>query len=324
MALRQYRIPVFYGIHQGVTENRVNEGESPDACNMETRSGRLSVAKGYVRENNAAFPDPAAVKRIFVWNRASGKRMLAATANKLYALDETAGEWKQIYTFSASASAAQYDFQTVKIASTEYLLIASGVSQMAKWDGISATATAFGSAEQLSNIAVNYVELHYARLFSAGDSNFPSRLYYSQAPGDDRSLENWTSVEASENVGGGHMEIGTDSDPITGLFALSNQLLIFKRDSLYRLLGDRPGNFRILPVNGRCSSQCTLPASALVTCYFSSRRGVCTTLTGRPCSARGTRTRQATFSWARTSPPAQRLPAASGSTLPFVNQAGTG
>ena len=46
------------------------------------------------------------------------------------------------------------------------------------------------------------------------------------------------------------MEIGTDSDPITGLFALSNQLLIFKRDSLFRLLGDRPGNYRIQPVSG--------------------------------------------------------------------------
>lgn len=250
MALRQYRIPVFYGIHQGVTENRVNEGESPDACNMETQGGRLRVANGYVRESDAVFPDAGAVKRLHVWNRASGKRLLAATANKLYVLDDTAGEWKLLYTFSASASAAQYDFQTAKIASTEYLLVASGVSQMAKWDGAAETATAFGSAEQLSDLSVNFVELYYSRLFSAGNASYPSRLYYSQAPGDTRSLENWTSAEESENVGGGHVEVGTDSDPITGLFALSNQLLIFKRDSLYRLLGDRPGNYRILPVNG--------------------------------------------------------------------------
>ena len=49
MALRLYRIPVFYGIHQGTTQNRINEGESPDACNMETQGGRLCVANGYVR-----------------------------------------------------------------------------------------------------------------------------------------------------------------------------------------------------------------------------------------------------------------------------------
>lgn len=250
MALRQYRIPVFYGIHQGVTENRVNEGESPDACNMETRGGRLSVANGYVRESDVVFPDPGAAKRLYVWNRASGKKLLVATAKNLYVLDETAGEWKLLYTFSASASAAQYDFQAAKIESTEYLIVASGVSQMAKWDGTSEAAAAFGSAELLSDIAANFVELYYSRLFSAGDASYPSRLYYSQAPGDARTLENWTSAEESENVGGGHVEVGTDSDPITGLFALSNQLLIFKRDSLYRLLGDRPSNYRILPVNG--------------------------------------------------------------------------
>ena len=59
-----------------------------------------------------------------------------------------------------------------------------------------------------------------------------------------------TYASESENVSGGFVEVGTGSDPITGLFALSNQLLIFKRDSLYRLLGDRPANFRIQPVNG--------------------------------------------------------------------------
>ncbi len=91
----------------------------------------------------------------------------------------------------------------MKIASTEYLLIASGVSQMAKWDGESADAQPFGSTEKLSDTAVNYVELYYARLFAAGNADGPSRLYYSQAPGDTRTLENWTSAEESENVGGG-------------------------------------------------------------------------------------------------------------------------
>ncbi|MEA4869500.1 MAG: hypothetical protein VB062_02545 [Christensenella sp.] len=250
MALRQYRIPVFYGIQQGVTENRLNDGESPDACNMDTTGGRLSVAKGYVREHDLPFPAPQEVRRLFVWNRSAGKHIILATNNQLYTLVESTGEWRNLYTFEAAADAPEYDFQTVKIASTEYLLIANGNARMAKWDGASENAQPFGSAEQLSDIAVNYLELYYARLFSAGDANYPSRLYYSQAPGDTRTIENWTSAEESENVGGGHMEIGTDSDPITGLVALSNQLLIFKRDSLYRLLGDRPSNYRIQPVNG--------------------------------------------------------------------------
>jgi hypothetical protein len=250
MALRQYRIPVFYGIAQNVTENRQNDGESPDACNMDTASGRLSVAKGYVRESAVEFPDPEAVCRLYVWRHAGTRKLLAATESKLFVLDETASEWKSIYDFGTSATAAQYDFLPVKIASTEYLLIANGTARMAKWDGVSASAAAFGSTETLSDAAVNFVELYYARLFAAGDAANPSRLYYSQAPGDTRTIENWTVATESENVSGGFVEVGTDSDPITGLFAMSNQLLIFKRDSLYRLLGDRPGNFRIQPVSG--------------------------------------------------------------------------
>lgn len=250
MALRQYRIPVFYGIAQNVTENRQNDGESPDACNMDTQGGRLSVAKGYVRESETPFSSTETVKRLYVWRRADERKLIVATGSKIYVLDETANEWKSIYDFGAEVAAAQYDFLPVKIASTEYLLIASAAARMAKWDGASETAEAFGSTEGLSDIAVNYVELYYSRLFAAGDAQNPSRLYYSQAPGDTRSIESWVSAEESENVSGGFVDVGTDSDPITGLFALSNQLLIFKRDSLYRLLGDRPGNFRIQPVNG--------------------------------------------------------------------------
>jgi hypothetical protein len=250
MALRQYRIPVFYGIAQNVTENRQNDGESPDACNMDTSSGRLSVAKGYVRESNVAFPAPENAIRLYVWRQAGQRKLLVVTQSELFVLDETAGEWKSLHDFSTEAIAAQYDFLPVKIASTEYLLVANGTARMIKWDGASASAELFGSTEGLSDIAVNFVELYYARLFAAGDADHPSRLYYSQAPGDTRTIEAWAVAEESENVSGGFVEVGTDSDPITGLFALSNQLLIFKRDSLYRLLGDRPGNFRIQPVNG--------------------------------------------------------------------------
>ena len=275
MALRQYRIPVFYGIQQGATENRLNEGESPDACNMDTAGGRLSVAKGYVRENDTPFPAPEEVRRLHVWNRNSVRKFIIATSDKLYTLNAVNGEWNSIYTFEASADAPQYDFQTIKIGSTEYLLIADGNARMAKWDGESEAAEAFGSAEGLSDIAVNFTEVYYARLFAAGDANYPSRLFYSQAPGDTRSIENWTSADESENVGGGHVEVGTDSDPITGLVALSNQLLIFKRDSLYRLLGDRPSNYRIQPVNGTVQ-QPTHTACARIgdVVYFLTRGGM--------------------------------------------------
>ena len=107
----------------------------------------------------------------------------------------------------------------------------------------------FGTSEKLSDKSVSYIELYFGRLFAAGDPNAPARLYWSKAPGGGRTIDDWRSDEASENVSGGFVDVGVDDDPITGLFALSNQLLIFKRDSLYRLLGDRPGNYRVISVD---------------------------------------------------------------------------
>ena len=126
------------------------------------------------------------------------------------------------------------------------------LEQILKWDGASAAAEPFGSAEQLSSAPAGLLELYYSRLFAAGDPAHPCRLYWSCAPGDARTVEDWSQDDASPNVSGGHVEVGTDSDPITGLFALSNQLLIFKRDSLYRLLGDRP---EACNMAGQCSVQ---------------------------------------------------------------------
>lgn len=248
MALMQYRVDAFSGIHQGACQNNLRPSDSPDARNMDTSGGRLAVARGYVRHIPAPTADPGSAMRLTIVSRAGGGAdFVVAGSDAVYACAE--GEpWRQIWTFAAPhCLASQFDFQLLKLGSTEYLIVASGTEQLMKWDGASA-AGAFGSAAELSDVPVNFVELYYARLFAAGDPSHPARLYWSCAPGDGRSVEDWSSVPESENVSGGFVEVGTDSDPITGLFALSNQLVIVKKRSLYRLLGDRPSNYRVVPV----------------------------------------------------------------------------
>lgn len=250
MAWQTYRLKQFSGINQAASENMIDPGESPDARNMDTADGRLSVARGYVRHSDAALGTPEDFDRLYIWNKAGDRVFLAAGPGGIMALHECADTWRNIHSYEAAQQGATFDFQNLKLGSTEYLVAASGASQLIKWDGGADTQAAwFGNQEELSDVPVSYLELYYNRLFSAGDAAHPCRLYWSCAPGDTRTLEDWSSVTESENVSGGHVEVGTDSDPITGLFALSNQLLIFKRDSLYRLLGDRPSNYRICPLN---------------------------------------------------------------------------
>ena len=102
----------------------------------------------------------------------------------------------------------------------------------------------------ISDVAVGYIELYYNRLFAAGDAEHPSRLYWSQPPGDVKTIENWSMDDFSESASGGHTEVGpTNNDPIVGLTALSNQLIIHKESGNYRLIGSNPSNFQILQIN---------------------------------------------------------------------------
>ena len=189
------------------------------------------------------------LRRLFIWPRETGRiDCLVARQDSLFRYDSGTGNWVDLYHYTDDMDADTFDFLKAKIGSTETLLVGNGLEPILKWPGGNGSVALFGSAQQLSNKAVNFLELYFGRLFAAGDQEHPARLYWSQAPGDGRTIENWSADESSENVSGGHVEVGTDSDPITGLFALSNQLLIFKKDKLYRLLGDRPANYRIVPV----------------------------------------------------------------------------
>lgn len=97
-----------------------------------------------------------------------------------------------------------------------------------------------------SNEKVACTELYSNRLFAAGDPDAPYRLYWSAVPGDGRTIEDWLSVDGSYDASGGYVEVGDGSDDnIIGLTALSNQLIIWKRYSVWRLFGDRPSTYTL-------------------------------------------------------------------------------
>ena len=97
-----------------------------------------------------------------------------------------------------------------------------------------------------SDAHVAYAELYANRLFTAGDPSATFRLYWSAVPGDGRTIEDWLSVDGSYDASGGYVEVGDGSaDKIIGLTALSNQLIIWKRYSVWRLFGDRPSTFTL-------------------------------------------------------------------------------
>lgn len=273
MAVRIYRIDQFRGIDQSADENAMDPGMSPDACNMDTEDGGLRVAKGYVREIEAPIPGNGDIHALAVYARADGDTFIAAANESIYAFDGSA--WQTLYTYENGLTDHVFDFEQARIGTADCLIIGCGESQPVKYDGTSATL--FGSAEDVSDIPVRYLATYRSRLFSAGDPNNPNRLYWSQLPGNGRTVEAWGPVSASANVEGGHAEAGSmGSDPITGLAALSNQLVIFKKRSIYRLIGDKPSNFTIEEIDSRAERTVN---TAVVKCadalYFLTAGGIC-------------------------------------------------
>lgn len=272
MSLNTYSIERFIGLNQSVDENSLSPAYSPDAVNMDTSNGNLSVARGCAKYISSPLPSSGAIDRLFNFRSASGDMPVVLSAGKLYAYKN--GAWALIHNYIEYSSTTRYDAITLRIGLTDYLVIADGRHQLLKFDG--ETATVFGSEAGCSNIPVTYLTMYRGRLFSAGDSDNPNRLYYSVLPGGDRTLENWGYIEASPNVEGGHIEIGsTGGDPIRALYALSNQLLIFKKHSIYRLIGDRPSNFTVeLICSGVTAASHTAMAASGDVLYFVTEDGL--------------------------------------------------
>ncbi len=249
MAYQMSTFPAFGGVRMDLCDQLLNADASPDACNVDTRSGALRSATGFSKTVPDLLDTDEPLTRLYVYSTQNGDRYFAVTRDAIYLYRAAQRDWHVIFRFGVDTPGDKLDFLKVRIGSDDRLLIANGSEQMLAFDAATDEAEFFGSAEKLSDKPVCFAELYFGRLFCAGDRTAPSRLYWSKAPGDGRAIDDWRSDSAGENVSGGHVDVGVDDDPITGLFAMSNQLVIVKRDSMYRLLGDRPSNYRIVKID---------------------------------------------------------------------------
>ena len=269
-------LPSFGGVRMDLSPYLLPPDSSPDACNVDTRTGALRTATGFSAAVQGVLPSNAVPLRMYVYRTEHGDRLFAVTTKKLYRYQAIGHSWSAIHTFPTDVRPEFIDFLKIRLGSEDRLLIAHSRGQMIACNVLTNEVTAFGSAEKLSDRQTSYTALYFGRLFAAGDPYEPSRLYWSKAPGGTRAIDDWRADDASPNVSGGFADVGIGDDPITGLFALSNQLLIFKRDSLYRLYGDRPDNYRVMPVDAAVSmplhTACVRYADRL---YFLTEGGLC-------------------------------------------------
>lgn len=242
MALKRFLIDGFVGLDQSIDENRLPLSFSADAANIATDGGKLTLTRGFTKLIPDVAPDEARIRYFTYYKGNSAQYPLIIADNDIYVYKDM--QWQKLYTITGNLNTAKFDSVMVQLGTTDCLVIADGINPLIKYDGDSVSL--FGSEKGCSDMPISFLTMYRGRLFAAGYSSQPNRLYYSVLPGDGRSVDNWGYTDVSPAVEGGHVEVGSSNgDPIVGLKALSNQLLIFKKNSLYRLIGDRPSNFTI-------------------------------------------------------------------------------
>ncbi|MEG1560120.1 MAG: hypothetical protein RRY79_00210 [Clostridia bacterium] len=270
--MKYLEIKRFFGIDQSTDENLLPVGNSPFAYNMDTTDGSLSVAKGFVKHISTPLPGKASISKISAFHGLSGLEFIVLSGSGVYAFKN--GAWEGIHSYSGATRSISHSTLEASIDGIPILLMTDG-SGIVKYNGTEVTP--FGSAAQNSDKRVLYIEMYRNRLFAAGDTDFKSRLYYSKLPGGTRTIEDWGADTASPSVEGGHIEIGGNgADAIIGLVALSNELIILKEHSIYRLIGDRPSNFVVEPIEADMYK--TIYTSIIKhggTAYFLTPSGLC-------------------------------------------------
>ncbi|MBR6429485.1 MAG: hypothetical protein IKS43_07510 [Clostridia bacterium] len=246
MAGYTYRIDAFMGLDQSRDESLISPSYTPDAMNMDTSDGCLAVTRGFSRYIAAPVPEESTsgIDCVCFFKSAAKKVPLAISGGFIYTYDHGSQEWTRAYAYPLVLQSRHYSTLMTRIGMTDTLLIADGANRILKFDG--SDFSLFGSSEGCSDVTVSCVAMYRSRLFASGNYENPNRLYYSKLPGSGRTIEDWGPDEYSPSVEGGFVDVGTTSgDPITAICAISNQLLIFKKSSVYRLIGDRPGNFTV-------------------------------------------------------------------------------
>lgn len=348
------RIPEFYGIQQQKDGTLLNVGTARNAVNMETGDGCLTVAEAFrTIVNRPATESGEEWRALFAFERSTGDDLLVACSSRKIVFCTTdysaAVSWQELISASTTPQYtpadrdSAFDAQLARIGSTDYILIATGGTQIIKapineliagnpvwsWfgsgtyylpapititgvdtttitksvislsgdmlsasthpderlralvfgvyimdgtevkyllfpdlidgiasDGSTITLDLTGCTVTTSNTVqlrggvsdkpVSSLELYHDRLWSAGDPEHLSRLYWSCVAGEGRTIEDWVSDDYDEDASGGHVDVGTaDGDKIVALKSMTDCLLIFKVNSIWRLYGNRPSNYTL-------------------------------------------------------------------------------
>jgi len=222
---------------------RLAENESPDLLNVDMdRRGGFQVRRGV-----APFADGLAGAPNAIWSYDAFGTMFTLAQVGAVVYYSTGGAWTAVGTNLGSAS---QDVCAVTFNNVSYW--ARGDADVAKWDGSTASTltTSFnntttptsGNVPRADHMAVHSGYLWVAGTWESG-THYPNRIRWSWANTFDNSGENWRSDDYID------IDDGKDADSITAIIPFGDQLIVFKRDSVYAVYGYSAESFSVVNIS---------------------------------------------------------------------------
>lgn len=238
------RIPQFQGLLQYGNEGTANPCFAREARNMMTPGGVLQpTAQGLQMEAELSAPMKTLARFYRRWyaEEAEKEVLVAASAGQLYWMYPGAEEWTALdHPGGASYASDEWSAVTYEINEegkdpVDILLLSNAKDGMVMVRGDTMTVEPVSTPYKFGVIA-RYAE----RIWGGAAEDEPDMLAYS-APFDPTNWE--ANEEIPEDGAGDIRQPSWDGDSFTHIVQFGTQLICFKQNRIWRVLGTDPGEY---------------------------------------------------------------------------------
>jgi len=207
-----------------VSESRMPLDAAVESLNFHfDRIGAATLRKGTTRLGNQLSGNILGLYEFRDSGSGTNNRIIAVNGTTVYYLSGATWTSKRTVTTGLKARFSTY---------LDYVFMVNGTDATAIWDG--ATGTSFLTTGNAASAPTGkYIENYRARMWIAGNSSYPDRLYFSSLPSAVATpVITWNTDVAT----GDWVDISpSDGENITGLKRDKLSLLVFKNNHIYRV-----------------------------------------------------------------------------------------
>lgn len=235
----EINLHTFAGVHQGTDENDLDRKFSKTAINCDTTGGSLKPSPGYAVA--AGFPPTSApIRTLMAYFRSSDSAAfyLAATDNDILLL--SGGAWTSIKG-AQPVSSGRFGYLNYQDGTTDIITLTNGADEPYEWTGTGNLARLTPSGDLAPKGAD--ITLSNERIFMAALQGAAGNTV---AWSDDLHPTKWT---VATDDAGSLLKPTWDGELVTAVYAMFNAVFMFKRHSIWRILGTYPGEFESVQVH---------------------------------------------------------------------------